>query len=392
MRRGGIFLIDEISLADDSVLERLNSVLEPERGLTLSEKPDNIEEIIAVDKFFILATMNPGGDFGKRELSPALRNRFTEIWVEPITAQKYIQIDFEKMSDVVLMTRGAGGSFLSLVTIGNECYKMIYENLLANRKINFNETDVSREEVLAELAWCVYSFLRYFNCDFCDQYLSDKKHLSLRDILTLASFIENANGSPLKAAFLNGLYVMIIDSLGMQFSTQEERAKINRELSENLDIIINQTRFMISGRVSLRTKESNMSIESSEYVIDNFRVSINKKKTKSLKRKFAVSNEIVQTNLSKLARALQISKSILLEGQPGVGKSSLIEYLAHETGNKLLRINLSEQTDLIDLLGCDVPHHEQKDSQNKTAFRWADGLLLQVIYNLWPGLNSFLRQ
>ena len=30
--------------------------------------------------------MNPGGDFGKRELSPALRNRFTEIWVDPITA------------------------------------------------------------------------------------------------------------------------------------------------------------------------------------------------------------------------------------------------------------------------------------------------------------------
>jgi midasin len=25
--------------------------------------------------------MNPGGDFGKKELSPALRNRFTEIWV-----------------------------------------------------------------------------------------------------------------------------------------------------------------------------------------------------------------------------------------------------------------------------------------------------------------------
>lgn len=27
--------------------------------------------------------MNPGGDFGKKELSPALRNRFTEIWCEP---------------------------------------------------------------------------------------------------------------------------------------------------------------------------------------------------------------------------------------------------------------------------------------------------------------------
>lgn len=28
--------------------------------------------------------MNPAGDHGKRELSPALRNRFTEIWVTSI--------------------------------------------------------------------------------------------------------------------------------------------------------------------------------------------------------------------------------------------------------------------------------------------------------------------
>lgn len=33
MKNGDFFLIDEISLADDSVLERLNSVLEPERKL-----------------------------------------------------------------------------------------------------------------------------------------------------------------------------------------------------------------------------------------------------------------------------------------------------------------------------------------------------------------------
>jgi midasin len=33
MRKGDLFLVDEISLADDSVLERLNSVLEPKREL-----------------------------------------------------------------------------------------------------------------------------------------------------------------------------------------------------------------------------------------------------------------------------------------------------------------------------------------------------------------------
>ena len=32
--------------------------------------------------------MNPGGDYGKKELSPALRNRFTEIWVPAVEARE----------------------------------------------------------------------------------------------------------------------------------------------------------------------------------------------------------------------------------------------------------------------------------------------------------------
>ncbi|CAF4426958.1 unnamed protein product, partial [Adineta steineri] len=44
MKEGALFLIDEISLADDSVLERLNSVLEPEKELVLAEKGYNNED------------------------------------------------------------------------------------------------------------------------------------------------------------------------------------------------------------------------------------------------------------------------------------------------------------------------------------------------------------
>lgn len=87
MRKGEVFLLDEISLADDSVLERLNSVLEPNRTIVLAERGgDDLEHpaIQAVDDFKLVATMNPGGDYGKKELSPALRNRFTEIWVPPV--------------------------------------------------------------------------------------------------------------------------------------------------------------------------------------------------------------------------------------------------------------------------------------------------------------------
>jgi midasin len=87
MKAGDVLLLDEISLADDSVLERLNSVLEPARTVVLAEKGgENVEDSLvqAASDFRLIATMNPGGDYGKKELSPALRNRFTEIWVPPV--------------------------------------------------------------------------------------------------------------------------------------------------------------------------------------------------------------------------------------------------------------------------------------------------------------------
>ena len=72
MNDGGFLLIDEISLAEDAVLERLNSVLEPARKLLISERAseEDVCEIFAQEGFNLVATMNPGGDYGKKEVSP----------------------------------------------------------------------------------------------------------------------------------------------------------------------------------------------------------------------------------------------------------------------------------------------------------------------------------
>lgn len=65
-------LVDEISLAEDAVLERLNSVLERERRLLVSEKSRSVQggvfQISASQGFVFMATMNPGGDYGKKEV------------------------------------------------------------------------------------------------------------------------------------------------------------------------------------------------------------------------------------------------------------------------------------------------------------------------------------
>jgi len=47
--------------------------------------------------------------------------------------------------------------------------------------------------------------------------------------------------------------------------------------------------------------------------------------------------------------------AIFLEGSPGVGTSRLILAIVAASGHKVVRINLLEQTDMMDLLGSDLP-------------------------------------
>lgn len=49
-------------------------------------------------------------------------------------------------------------------------------------------------------------------------------------------------------------------------------------------------------------------------------------------------------NVSRVLRGLQLTKPILLEGSPGVGKTSLVMALAKAAGYQLTRINVSDQT------------------------------------------------
>ena len=107
------------------------------------------------------------------------------------------------------------------------------------------------------------------------------------------------------------------------------------------------------------------------------------------------------SNAMRVVRAGQLNKPILLEGSPGVGKTSLVTALASVVGKTLSRINLSDQTDLIDLFGSDLPVEGGRPGQ----FAWKDAEFLRALreghwvlldeMNLAPqavleGLNSVL--
>lgn len=62
------------------------------------------------------------------------------------------------------------------------------------------------------------------------------------------------------------------------------------------------------------------------------------------KTQFSFTAPTTAFNTLRLLRGMQLKKAILLEGSPGVGKTSLVMTLAKCTNNKIFRINLSDQT------------------------------------------------
>lgn len=86
---------------------------------SLAEKGGSeMEKIVAEPKFLLLATMNPGGDFGKKELSPALRNRFTEIWVPPVC-------DLKELKSIAL-SRYVSLRYTLLELLDNSIFFVVY--------------------------------------------------------------------------------------------------------------------------------------------------------------------------------------------------------------------------------------------------------------------------
>lgn len=81
LRDGSWMLLDEVNLAASETLEALSTLLSaPEASIVLTERGD-IEPVPRHPDFRLFACMNPATDVGKRDLPPALRSCFTELYV-----------------------------------------------------------------------------------------------------------------------------------------------------------------------------------------------------------------------------------------------------------------------------------------------------------------------
>ncbi|KAI6654086.1 Midasin [Oopsacas minuta] len=331
VKNGEYMLLDEISLADDAVLERMNSLLEPERSLVIAEKGGDSVELIASQGFILFGTMNPGGDFGKKELSPALRNRFTEIWCP----------DTDTIEDTIS---------------------------LLNHNLHLEKT------LAKEISLKMVTFVQWFHT----QPNSSNFPLSKRDILCWVEFMniclneesKTSNTSPW-LSFIEGAHLVLLDGLGVGLSTVLDAS------SESVSI--EYLHSLIPEEINHTQGLNGNDISQCQFAI---KMGPNQQISDPT---YSLTTPTVSRNAYRILRALQLPKPILLEGIPGVGKSSIVMALARYYGYELVRINLSEQTDISDLFGADLP----SDSGNAGEFEWRDGPLLHALKDgVWVLLDE----
>ncbi|CAF1902173.1 unnamed protein product [Brassica napus] len=81
------------------------------------------------------------------------------------------------------------------------------------------------------------------------------------------------------------------------------------------------------------------------------RVSLPLGETASHDRSRFVETRTSTRLLEKIARSVEYNEPVLLVGETGTGKTTLVQNLAQWIGQKLTVLNLSQQSDIVDLLG-----------------------------------------
>lgn len=318
LRKGQWLLLDEVNLADPAILERLNSLLDDDRFITLTEK--NNEVVKAHPNTRIFATMNPSSYSGRKELSEAMMNRFNLMFQHPYPPEELVQI----------MEAKSGGkidkkTLMQMVMFHNQVADMADHRQIGKRDGPYPYTvrDLERwvervkkldgtgdqQQIIANEGRDVY----------IDRLIQDADKKAVLDVMRV-----NFSASPV----------------------EEVPKRIEKVDAETLKI----------GNSVIK-----INAEGGPFVPEQDAVMINVPTT--------------MKTLGKIARCAMMDEPQLLVGPTAAGKTSMIRYMAHLTNNNFRRFNLEHQTDVSEFIGGYIPKPGGKPGE----FTWKDGILIDAM-------------
>ncbi|MDD5135742.1 MAG: HEAT repeat domain-containing protein, partial [Candidatus Omnitrophica bacterium] len=367
MRDGHILVLDEINLAESQVLERINSLLDDDRHLTIPERnntywldagkydlklkemmeKENLDaakagEMLAGQNIFrinenfrLVATMNPVEYAGRNILSPALMNRFKVKWIdEPYSLERQ--------------------------AIFNELFK------------DADGAPMLGWGVLDRIDW-FHSRLKDFSmARRIGQDERDPYYYSIRDLLKLGGRIrakidkaEAATKKKLTPTERRAIVVReVVSVYADRIRSEEDRENVLGRINEVFDGTNEPLNYEIrtigQGAVKIGDTVIRKRDGRGPYVPG------------ASARLF--ETETTNKYLAKIAEMIEMKEMPLLVGPTGSAKTSLVRYLAYLTGNNFVRVNLDAQTDTSEIIGSYVPVENEEGK-----FEWRDGLLVTAL-------------
>ncbi len=282
--------------------------------------------------------MNPSGDFGKKELSPALRNRFSEIWCPS---------HLDPRDSLLLLN-----------------------HLLPS----------SSSTLLLSLPSALSRVSHWMN----DELQAHGSRVTPRDLRTMAEFVgkaveEGALEAPCAVVHAVSLVLCdglpMLDSLG---SDPDALRNLKHRCRDFLSSALNHTdceclQWLVGEGKKTPTirPAADRQLQIGPFLIttgEGEDGDMDVCEEEKISRQYCFSAPTVSLNALRVVRALWLSgaKPVLLEGPPGIGKSAVVQAMAElaavgtesrarRKDRALVRINLSEQTDVADLFGSDLP-------------------------------------
>lgn len=328
LKKGQWILFDEINLAEPAILERLNSLLDDDRYLVLTEKgagEKGPEVVKAHDNTRIFATMNPASYAGRKELSAAMMNRFHKTWVDGLKPEEMVEIIKAK---------------------SKLPEKTILQMVMFHKQI----ADMSEHRQIGKKGG-PYPF-------------------TLRDLLKWNQRVEKYS-----TAGLNPTQVLWKEA---------------REVYE-ARFMVDDDRKVIEDALALTFGKSNMPPERDmDVTIENKATEIRVGEASVQKGEGGTlvpdeTSKLFDTpstvkKLTRLAKSAALDEPVLLVGPTAAGKTSFVRYLSHLANRNLHRFNLSLQTDTSELIGGYVPTTDPATGKPIPGeYSWRDGTLITAM-------------
>ncbi|CAF3506451.1 unnamed protein product [Rotaria sp. Silwood1] len=350
-KRGGILFLEDLDLPSQAVIERLNSMLEPDSTLTLTEDVTALSdkgqlEISLSKDFQIFATVHQEHPYESLKLSPSTRSRFTEIYVPA-----YSNNELEDLVKYELNRFNSKSNEIALLV--RQMFSL-------------------REKLRTDPEW--------------------KLQNDIQLLFRWVDFIKNHHAS------ISLTYRMLLGARFHYFEllSSSRHSDIFEEWLNSLENprSLHEYRFIFKqpdeshGAITFESIQSNQRVFPFEvdrdyitlrYTGVRYSCKDEKDPNETLNRLrhdfFCVPTPTLINQIARIFAATSSKTPLLLEGPPGTGKTQVVTQVCSLLGKECERINLSANTSLDQLIGCIIPRFVN----GVRVFQWQEGRVLSAI-------------